>query len=62
DERVGGRRLVGLGIGLLGVAAVVGFDIGAKDRNGLLGAGMVLLAGVGYACATFLVKRKLSDV
>jgi drug/metabolite transporter (DMT)-like permease len=61
-ERVDGRRLAGLGIGLLGVAAVVGFDIGAKDHNGLLGAGLVLLAGVGYACAAFLVKRKLSDV
>ncbi len=61
-ERVGGRRLAGLGIGLLGVAAVVGFDIGVHDRNGLLGAGMVLLAGVGYACATFLVRRKFSGV
>jgi drug/metabolite transporter (DMT)-like permease len=61
-ERVRGRRLVGLGIGLIGVAAVVGFDIGARDRDGLAGAGMVLLAGVGYACATFLVKRKLAGV
>jgi len=62
SERVGGRRLVGLGVGLVGVAAVVGFDIGANNRNGLLGAGMVLLAGVGYACATFLVRHKLSGV
>ncbi|GIH03199.1 membrane protein [Rhizocola hellebori] len=62
SERVGGRRLLGLGIGLVGVAAVVGFDIGADNRNGLLGAGMVLLAGVGYACATFLVRHKLSGV
>jgi drug/metabolite transporter (DMT)-like permease len=62
SERVGGRRLLGLGIGLVGVAAVVGFDIGANNRNGLLGAGMVLLAGVGYACATFLVRHKLSGV
>ena len=61
-ERVGGRRLFGLGLGLVGVAAVVGFDIGIDDRNGLLGAGMVLLAGVGYALATFLVKRRLSGV
>ncbi len=62
SERVGGRRLVGLGVGLVGVAAVVGFDIGADNRNGLLGAGMVLLAGVGYACATFLVRHKLAGV
>jgi len=62
SERVGGRRLAGLGIGLVGVAAVVGFDIGIDDRDGLLGAGMVLLAGVGYALATFLVKRKLAGV
>jgi drug/metabolite transporter (DMT)-like permease len=62
SERVAGRRLVGLGIGLVGVAAVVGFDIGIDNRDGLLGAGMVLLAGVGYACATFLVRHKLSGV
>jgi drug/metabolite transporter (DMT)-like permease len=41
---------------------VVGFDIGITNRDGLLGAGMVLLAGVGYACATFLVRHKLSGV
>ncbi len=61
-ERVSGWRLAGLGIGLLGVAAVVGFDIGTQNKNGLLGAAMVLLAGVGYAVATFLVKRKLAGV
>lgn len=61
-ERVDARRLAGLAVGLLGVATVVGFDIGVNDGNGLFGAGLVLLAGVGYACATFLVKRKLSDV
>jgi drug/metabolite transporter (DMT)-like permease len=61
-ERVGGSRLFGLGIGLVGVAAVVGFDIGIGDRDGMLGAGLVLLAGVGYALATFLVKRRLGGV
>jgi drug/metabolite transporter (DMT)-like permease len=61
-ERVSGRRLAGLGIGLVGVAAVVGFDIGTQNKNGLLGAAMVLMAGVGYAVATFIVKRKLADV
>lgn len=62
SERVRGKRLAGLGVGLVGVAAVVGFDIGIDDRDGMLGAGMVLLAGVGYALATFLVKRKLAGV
>lgn len=62
SEKVSGRRLAGLGIGLVGVAAVVGFDIGITDREGMLGAGMVLLAGVGYALATFLVKRRLAGV
>lgn len=61
-ERVSGRRLAGLGVGLLGVATVVGFDIGTQNKNGLLGAAMVLLAGVGYAVATFIAKRKLADV
>lgn len=62
SERVSGSRLAGLGIGLAGVAAVVGFDIGIGDRDGMLGAGLVLLAGVGYAVATLLVKRKLGGV
>ncbi|NUS55347.1 MAG: DMT family transporter, partial [Streptomycetaceae bacterium] len=60
-ERVSGPRAVGLAVGLGGVATLVGFDL-TGDRLGLLGAGMVLLATFGYACATLIVKRRLGDV
>ncbi|HEY2949628.1 MAG TPA: DMT family transporter [Micromonosporaceae bacterium] len=60
DERVSRRGLAGLAVGLAGVAAVVGFDV-SGDRLGLLGAGMVLLATLGYASASLLVRRKLAD-
>ncbi len=60
-ERLTGIRAAGLGLGFLGVAALVGFDL-SGDRLGLLGAGMVLLATVGYAAATLLVRRRASDV
>jgi len=56
DERVGGPRLVGLLIGLGGVVALLGLDVGG-DGQKLLGAGLVLLAAAGYAAGALLVKR-----
>ncbi len=61
SERITRGRLVSLGIGLTGVAAVVGFDLGGA-HFGLLGAGYVLLATLGYAISTLIVRRKLADV
>lgn len=56
SERVRGLRLVGLFIGMGGVVALLGLDVGG-DRQGLLGAGLVLLAAAGYAASALLVKR-----
>src|SRR5437867_2987359 len=39
DERVDLRRVAGLGPGLLGVAALVGLDVGARDRHHVRQAG-----------------------
>lgn len=61
SEQVRGRRAVGLGVGLVGVAALVGFDA-SGDRYRWLGVGMVLLAALGYAAATLIVKHRFSDV
>ncbi len=61
SEKLSGRGMAGLGVGLFGVAVVVGFDFGG-DRLGLLGAGMVLLAAFGYAVAVLIVKRYLKGV
>src|ERR671931_577561 len=52
-ERATGSRLVGLIIGLFGVA-------GRADE--LLGAGAILLAAFGYAAGPMIYKRKLADL
>ena len=55
-ERVTGLRLVGLLIGIVGVAVLLGFDIGG-DGQKLFGAAMVLLASLGYATSALLIRR-----
>jgi drug/metabolite transporter (DMT)-like permease len=55
-ERVRGWRLLGLIVGLLGVVVLLGFDV-SGDAQGVLGAGLVLLATISYAVAALLVKR-----
>jgi drug/metabolite transporter (DMT)-like permease len=60
EERVGGRRLIGLFIGLGGVVALVGIDLSGRPDE-LLGAVAILVAAVGYAAAPLLIlKRHLS--
>jgi drug/metabolite transporter (DMT)-like permease len=58
-ERPTPTRLVGMVIGLAGVVALVGIDIGGRGSE-LIGAGAVLLATVGYAVGPLVVKRHLS--
>jgi drug/metabolite transporter (DMT)-like permease len=60
-ERVGARRLFGLVTGLVGVIALLGFDIGG-DSRGWLGAGAILLAAVGYAVGPLIVQKHLAGV
>lgn len=61
SERPTPTRLVGMLIGLAGVAALVGIDIGGRTDE-LLGALAVLLAAFCYAIGPMIVKRRLSDV
>src|SRR3954454_17071034 len=58
-ERPTATRLVGMLVGLGGVAALVGIDLGGSSSQ-LVGAAAVLLATVGYAVGPLLVKNKLS--
>jgi drug/metabolite transporter (DMT)-like permease len=58
-ERVSGVRLLGLLLGIGGVAALLGVDLGG-DRSKLFGAAMVLLATASYAVSTMVVKRAFS--
>ncbi|WP_256788196.1 DMT family transporter [Frankia sp. AvcI1] len=55
-ERVSRRRAVGLGLGLGGVAALLGVRVGG-DTVFLAGAGLVLLASGCYALGAVLVQR-----
>jgi drug/metabolite transporter (DMT)-like permease len=60
-ERVTGARLLGLLVGIAGVAALLGIDL-AGDLGQVAGGAMVLLATLCYATSTLLVKRAFSDV
>ncbi len=60
SERPTRARLLGMLIGMSGVAALVGIDIGGTTPE-LVGAAAILLATLGYACGPLIVKRRLSD-
>jgi drug/metabolite transporter (DMT)-like permease len=61
DERVGGSRLRGLLIGLVGVVALMGIDA-TGSREELLGAAIILLSAFCYAAGPMILKRQLSDL
>ena len=61
EERATGARLAGLLIGLAGVVALVGVDIGS-NTDALRGVGAVLLAALGYAIGPMILKRHLTDL
>lgn len=56
EERSSGWSLVGVITGFVGVALLIGVDLGGRS-GALLGAAAVLLAGLGYAAGGFIVKR-----
>jgi drug/metabolite transporter (DMT)-like permease len=58
-ERVDRARLMGLLIGVVGVAALVGIEL---DDIHLLAVGMVLLTAVGYAGGPLILDRRLADL
>jgi drug/metabolite transporter (DMT)-like permease len=61
EERSQGLRLVGIAVGIGGVALLFGVDLSGSG-NALLGGFAVVLAGLGYAIGGFIVKHRLSDV
>ena len=58
QERLGTGRLVGLGLGLAGVIALLGFDEQPVDLWPALALG---LSALGYAVGPIIVVRKLGD-
>ena len=61
EETSHGLRLVGVLTGFVGVAVLLGVDLGGEG-SALIGGLAVLLAGLGYAVGGFLVKHKLAGV
>jgi drug/metabolite transporter (DMT)-like permease len=60
-ESAGGRRLVGLLVGLAGVVLLLGVDVAGRPDE-LVGAAMIFVTAVGYATGPMIVKRRLSDL
>lgn len=58
-ERVHGWNLVGVGVGILGVALLLGLDTGGGS-GALVGGIFVVVAGLGYALGGFILKQRLS--
>jgi drug/metabolite transporter (DMT)-like permease len=60
-QRVTGRRLAGLCVGLVGVALLVGVNASGSTAA-LLSVGAVFLAAVGYSVGPLILNRYLGDV
>ena len=60
-QRPGRVALVGLGIGMVGVALLFGFDLGGDDLA-VVGGLMVLAAGFFYAAGAIELKRRMDGV
>ncbi|MGW0249802.1 DMT family transporter [Nocardia goodfellowii] len=56
SERVTGGRMVGLLVGIAGVAVLLGFDVGG-DSSILFGSALMVLAAAGYAAGALMLKR-----
>jgi drug/metabolite transporter (DMT)-like permease len=60
-ERPTRSRALGLAIGFAGVIALVGVDV-AGSGSELVGAGLILIAAVGYAIGPMVVKHRLGGL
>ena len=58
SDRLDLRRAAGLGIGFVGVAALLGLDVSVIDAGSVAQVGLVVL---GYAIGPMIVARRLSD-
>jgi drug/metabolite transporter (DMT)-like permease len=61
EQRASAISLAGVGIGIAGVALLLGIDAGG-DGAALVGGLLVVLASFGYAAGAWYLKRNLADV
>ncbi len=59
QDRLSRRRVLGLVLGLVGVAFLVGLDVQADDAVAI---GAVMLVVIGYAVGPMIISRRLSDL
>jgi len=59
EERLTAVRLAGMGVGVVGIVALLGLDVGGAH---LLPLAAVVLVVIGYGTAPLIVSRKLPDV
>ncbi|QXG75155.1 DMT family transporter [Modestobacter sp. L9-4] len=59
EERLSPVRLVGMAVGVVGIAVLLGLDVGGAQLGPLLAVALVV---VGYATAPMVISRRLSDV
>ena len=59
DDRITGIRVLGLSIGIVGVAALVGLDVSGSE---LISVALLGITVVGYALGPIIVSQKLSTV
>jgi drug/metabolite transporter (DMT)-like permease len=58
-EPLGARRVLGLGVGLAGVVALLGLDVGGGDAFAVV---ELVIVVVGYAIGPVIVARRLADL
>jgi drug/metabolite transporter (DMT)-like permease len=58
DDRFDARRLIGLVVGFVGVAVLVGLSVSARDVGAV---GEIGLVAIGYAVGPLIISRKLSE-
>jgi len=58
DDRITGNRVLGLAIGIVGVASLVGLDVTGSE---LLSVALLGITVVGYALGPIIVSQKLSQ-
>lgn len=58
-ERLGPRRVAGLAVGLGGVVALLGLDVGTRDA---LAIAELTIVAIGYAVGPIIIARSLSDL
>ena len=58
-DRLDSRRIVGLVLGFVGVAALVGLDVRADDLGAI---GQVALVAIGYTIGRMIIERKLGSL